>query len=65
MQSELTYAFWKKLLRDDCIRHNKIHGFYSLGESFLQVLYENGTDPTVDAIVKDGLNGKDPRKIAA
>jgi len=52
-----TYAVWKELLRIDCVRLDKQEAFNGLGEIFLRILYENGLDPTVEAIVRDGLLG--------
>ena len=34
--------------------------FGGLGEVMLRVLYNAGTDPTVEAIVRDALNGRAP-----
>lgn len=56
--NELDFADWKELLRNDCTARDKIREFDGLGEYVLKILYENGLDPTVEAIVKDGLNGK-------
>lgn len=49
---------WTNLLRNDCAARDKTREFDSLGERILRILYENGLDPTVEAIVKDGINGK-------
>lgn len=48
---------WKELLRNDCIASDKEKEFDGLGEFVLKILYENGLDPTVRALVRDGLNG--------
>ena len=48
---------WKELLRNDCIASDKGKAFDGLGECILKILYENGLEPTVRALVKDGLNG--------
>ena len=58
----MDYADWKELLRDDCNGRDKIYEFDGLAEYVLKILYESGLDPTVEAIVKDGLNGKTPAK---
>jgi len=55
---QLDFHAWKNLLRNDCVAQNKLREFDGLGEHVLKLLYENGLDPTVAAIVKDGLNGK-------
>jgi hypothetical protein len=49
---------WTKRLRNDCAARGKIREFDGLGPRILRILYENGLDPTVEAIVKDGMNGK-------
>ena len=52
MSYSQTYEVWKELLRIDCIRLGKVETFNALGENPLRILYENGLDPTVEAIVK-------------
>ena len=56
--SKLDFASWKQMLRNDCMVHAKEREFDALGEFVLEILYENGLDPSVDAIVRDGMNGK-------
>ena len=58
MYYPLTFVAWKALLRIDCIGLGKLQAFDGLGEAVLRILYENGVDPTVEAIVRDGLSGK-------
>ena len=58
MHGPVTFEAWKALLRNDCIALGKIEAFDRVGEVFLRILYENGVDPTVEAIVRDGLPGK-------
>ena len=53
-----TFEAWKALLRNDCIALGKLQAFDGIGEVFLRILYENGVDPTVEAIVRDGLSGE-------
>ena len=48
---------WKELLRNDSIASDKEEAFDDLGERVLKILYENGLEPTVRALVRDGLNG--------
>ena len=52
-----TFEAWKTLLRNDCIALEKLRAFDGIGDVVLRILYENGTDPTVEAIVRDGLSG--------
>jgi len=56
----LDFQTWKKRLRNDCIAVNKGSEFDGFGESVLKILYENGLDPTVEAIIKSRINGKAP-----
>lgn len=58
MGRSLTFEAWKTLLRNDCIAVDKLRAYESLGESVLRILYENGLDPTVQAIVTNGLSGR-------
>ena len=54
----VNFERWKTLLRNDCIAVGKLYAFDGIGEVFLRILYDNGVDPTVEAIVRDGLCGK-------
>lgn len=45
------------MLRKDCIARDKLPAFDSLGDQVLRILYDNGVDPSVQAIVAAGLNG--------
>ena len=57
MSRLLSFDGWKEHLRNDCIACNKEREFNGLGECVLKILYQNGVDPTVRALVRDGLNG--------
>ena len=61
--AQLTFQKWKKLLRKDCIARDKLPAFNTLDEIVLNILYENGIEPTVDALVNKGLPG--PEKKSA
>lgn len=54
----LTFEEWKELLRKDCIACDKLAAFDGLGEIILRILHMTGTEPTVEAVVRDGLNGR-------
>ena len=54
----LTFEAWKALLRNDCLALEKLQAFDSVGDPVLKILYENGADPTVESVVRDGLSGK-------
>jgi hypothetical protein len=60
MRRPLTFETWKALLRNDCIVGEKLRAFDAVGDAILRILYENGVDPTVEAVVRDGLLGKPP-----
>lgn len=53
----MNFDSWKELLRHDCIAHDKALEFDTLGESVLRILHENGLEPNVEAIARDGING--------
>ena len=63
LAGELNFDTWTTLLRNDCAAHDKVREFDGLGERILKILYENGLDPTVEALVRDGINGK-PHKTS-
>lgn len=49
----LTYDHWKLQLRRDCELKGKLFAFDGLGEYTLRLLWGDGLDPTVDAIVRN------------
>jgi hypothetical protein len=57
MRHPLTFEAWKALLRNDCIALEKLQTFDTAGEVILKLLCENGADPTVEGIVRNGLPG--------
>lgn len=48
----LTYEIWKVQLRKECENEGKMLAFDSLGEYTLKLLWQNGLDPNVWAIVE-------------
>jgi len=58
IESTLTFEEWKKLLKKDCLLLHKEQAFKELGDGVLRVLYQNGSDPSVESIVRNGLTGK-------
>ena len=50
----LTFDVWKARLREDCQRKDKLVAFNNLGEECLRVLYESGTEPSVQGIIEGG-----------
>jgi hypothetical protein len=54
---QISFDLWKELLRNDCDRLRKMEAFQSLGDAVLRVLWESCVDPSVDAVVREGLPG--------
>lgn len=50
----LAFEDWKENLRNDCAKQGKLPAYLALGDSVLQVLYEGGLEPSVEAIAHDG-----------
>ena len=55
-QLSLPFEVWKGYLHTDCDDHHKLRELDVLGESVLRLLWEQGVQPSVQAIVKDGEN---------
>lgn len=51
---ELALDVWKIRLREDCERQDKLLAFTNLGEECLKVLWEAGTQPTVQGVIDGG-----------
>jgi hypothetical protein len=49
--SELSFDAWKLHLKTDCERQDKLWAFSGLGEDCLKVLWELGTEPSVQGII--------------
>lgn len=58
MSRPLSFQKWRELFRNDCVARNKQLAFDKLGVYVLKVLYENGLDPTVEAVSENGLDGQ-------
>jgi len=50
----LALEVWKLRLKDDCERQDKLLAFSNLGEECLKVLWEAGTEPTVQGVIDGG-----------
>ena len=50
----LPFEVWKGRLYKDCEDHQKLRESDGLGEYVLRVLWEQGLDPSVQAITDDG-----------
>ena len=48
---EQAFEFWKESLRKDCQRNDKLFAYSKLDEECLRILWESGTEPSVDGIV--------------
>jgi len=52
---ELSFEIWQLRLQKDCERWDKLLAYKSLGEECLRILWEVGTEPSVQAIVEGGV----------
>ena len=50
-QTHLSYDVWKLELRKDCELQGKLIAFNGIGEYTLKLLWDDGIDPSVEAIV--------------
>jgi len=51
---ELALEVWKIRLREDCERQDKLLAYRNLGDECLKVLWEAGTEPTVQGVIDGG-----------
>ena len=49
-QSPVSFEIWKLQLRKDCELQDKLLAFDNMGDYALRLLWEQGLDPTVEAI---------------
>jgi hypothetical protein len=54
MEPSLSFNVWKALLREDCLRANKLLAFENFGDYVLELLWRNGTNPSAQGIITDG-----------
>ena len=52
--AELPFDVWKLRLQADCKRENKLLVYSNLDEECLRVLWEAGTEPSVQGIIDGG-----------
>jgi hypothetical protein len=52
-----SFEVWKNILWKDCAKHDKLEAFNGLGDYVLQVLYDSGIAPSVEAIADNGASG--------
>lgn len=52
--AELALEVWKLRLKEDCERQDKLLAYGNLGEECLKVLWETGTEPTVQGVIEGG-----------
>jgi len=52
--AELGLEVWKLRLKEDCERQDKLLAYSNLGEECLKVLWEAGTEPTVQGVIDGG-----------
>jgi hypothetical protein len=53
-RTALTFGEWKDTLRQDCERQDKLLEYSNLGEDCLKILWEAGTQPSVNGIIDGG-----------
>lgn len=58
-QTPLTFDIWRVKLRKDCAVQGKRRNFDSMGEYPLRLLWEEGIDPSVQAISGNVCNSQD------
>jgi len=51
---ELHFDDWTRRLREDCERQGKLLAFTNLGEDCLRILWDAGTEPTVQGVIDGG-----------
>jgi hypothetical protein len=51
---DLTYETWKFRFRQDCQLQDKMLAYNSFGEDCLKLLWETGTEPSVQGIIDGG-----------
>ena len=52
--ARLALEVWKRRLKEDCERQDKLLAYSNLGEECLKVLWEAGTEPTVQGVIEGG-----------
>lgn len=53
---EMHFDIWQQCFREDCERQNKLPVYDNLGEECLILLWESGTEPSVQGVIEDGKN---------
>ena len=52
---KLPFEVWRLRLQEDCERQDKLLAYKNLGEDCLKILWEAGTEPSVEGIVNGGV----------
>jgi hypothetical protein len=52
------FESWKRSLWEDCVRQDRELAFTTLGDECLRLLWEDGTEPLVQAIIEGGNETK-------
>jgi hypothetical protein len=50
----VSFEVWKTCLRDDCQLHGKMQEFHHLDDSVLRIIWEAGTEPSVQGLIDGG-----------
>ena len=54
----LPFEDWKGRLRDDCDRQHELLAYTTLGDECLQILWEAGTEPTVQGVIESSIGNR-------
>jgi len=49
-----SFDAWKAKLKEDCALHGKLPIFYDLGDYSLRLFWEDGCEPSILALSRDG-----------
>lgn len=52
------FEAWKLKLQEDCVACGRLLIFNELNDNVLKLFWKRGVDPTVEAILADGLKNK-------
>ena len=59
MNDPRSFEIWKQTLWKDCAKQDRLQAFSCLGDYVLQLLYEDGVEPSVEAIAGNGKEKSD------
>ena len=56
ISQSIPFDVWKQRLQDDCRKCGKLLAFEALGEDALRLLWESGTQPSVQGVIVGGMD---------